>query len=155
MNREDFIGLIYRESGGIYSPEKAEDEEDLIPLKKLTTSGKAKKSAKYSNAVKPMISNTRRNPQDRSNSPVPDNLKRAPSIQPEPLTPSHDIFWKGSELPDESLLAAIPDIKTYANLPKKLGQFPFWRGNEAFLETMTKLYQKASENTAALLANDE
>jgi uncharacterized Zn finger protein len=105
--------------------------------------------------VKTAISSIKRKQQNGSNSPVTDNLEKTPLVLPEPLNASYDIFWKGGEMPEESALAAISGIKIYATLPKRLGPFPFLRGNEAFLETMVKLYQKASENTAALLVNLE
>jgi uncharacterized Zn finger protein len=36
----------------------------------------------------------------------------------------------------------IPPIA--AALPKRLGSFPFWRGEERFLDTMESIYAKAS-----------
>jgi len=36
----------------------------------------------------------------------------------------------------------IPPIP--AALPKRLGSFPFWRGEERFLDTMESIYAKAS-----------
>jgi uncharacterized Zn finger protein len=32
-----------------------------------------------------------------------------------------------------------------AALPKRLGSFPFWRGQERFMETMESIYERSSQ----------
>jgi uncharacterized Zn finger protein len=62
---------------------------------------------------------------------------------PEPLATDAAIFWGGGDLP-ENLFGevAIPPIP--AALPKRLGNFPFWRGEERFLDAITPVYTQAS-----------
>ena len=68
-------------------------------------------------------------------------------ISPEPLPFDPGAFWgrppenpEGEKSP--SLEARIPPIP--AALPKRLGKFPFWRGNEDLLELLEEIYKKAS-----------
>jgi len=60
-----------------------------------------------------------------------------------PLPPEPDIFWGKHEVKNDFLgetdIPAIP-----APLLKQLGNFPFWRGEERFLETLAPVYSKAS-----------
>jgi uncharacterized Zn finger protein len=52
-------------------------------------------------------------------------------------------FWNGSPLPDDFFgEVSIPRVS--AALPKKLGSFPFWRGNKRFLDAMEMIYANAS-----------
>jgi uncharacterized Zn finger protein len=68
-------------------------------------------------------------------------------ISPEPLPLDPEVFWgrlpenpEGEKSP--SLEARIPPIP--AALPKRLGKFPFWRGEEDLLEVLEEIYKKAS-----------
>jgi uncharacterized Zn finger protein len=68
-------------------------------------------------------------------------------ISPEPLPLDPETFWgrilenpEGEKYP--SLESHIPPIP--AALPKRLGKFPFWRGEEDFLEVLEGIYKKAS-----------
>ncbi len=68
-------------------------------------------------------------------------------ISPEPLPLDPEAFWgrppenpEGEKSP--SLEARIPPIP--AAIPKRLGKFPFWRGNEDLLELLEEIYKKAS-----------
>lgn len=68
-------------------------------------------------------------------------------ISPEPLPLDTEAFWgKSPENPKEekgySLEAHIPLIP--AALPKRLGKFPFWRGEEDLLDVLEEIYKKAS-----------
>lgn len=86
-----------------------------------------------------------------------------PSISPEPLPLDPETFWgrlsespgeeKGPSLEAEKkpflagekstyLEARIPPIP--AALPKRLGNFPFWRSEEDLLEVLEEIYKKAS-----------
>ncbi len=61
--------------------------------------------------------------------------------EPLPLDPPQ--FWHPGPLPDdlfgEVRIAAVP-----AALPKRLGNFPFWRGEKPFLSTLEPVYAGAS-----------
>lgn len=68
-------------------------------------------------------------------------------ITPEPLLLDSETFW--GKLPENpegeknpSLEAHIPPVP--AALPKRLGKFPFWRGEEDLLEMLEEIYKKAS-----------
>jgi len=68
-------------------------------------------------------------------------------FSPEPLPLDPETFWgKIPENPEEekrsSLEAHIPPAS--AVLPKRLGKFPFWRGEEDLLEVLEGLYKEAS-----------
>lgn len=71
---------------------------------------------------------------------------------PEPLPEDPGQFWGASEQPTPETVD-IPQI--HAALPKRLGAFPFWRGQEAFIDTMESIYGDASPvGLDALLAGD-
>jgi uncharacterized Zn finger protein len=70
-------------------------------------------------------------------------------ISPEPLPLDPEAFWSGlpeNQNPGEekspSLKANIPPVP--AALPKRLGKFPFWRGDKDLLEVLEEIYKKAS-----------
>jgi len=68
-------------------------------------------------------------------------------FSPEPLPLDPEAFWgRLSENPEEekspSLEAHIPPVP--AVLPKRLGKFPFWCGEEDLLEVLEGIYKKAS-----------
>ena len=52
-------------------------------------------------------------------------------------------FWNGGAIPDDFFGEVIlPSVS--AALPRRLGSFPFWRGEEKFLEAMEGIYEQAS-----------
>jgi uncharacterized Zn finger protein len=61
----------------------------------------------------------------------------------EPLSSEISKFWKAETLPDdffgEVTISSVPAV-----LPKRLGSFPFWRGEERFLDAMESIYRQAS-----------
>jgi uncharacterized Zn finger protein len=68
-------------------------------------------------------------------------------VSPEPLPLDPEAFW--GRLPENpveekvsSLEAHIPQVP--ASLPKRLGKFPFWCGEEDLLEVLEEIYKKAS-----------
>ena len=76
-------------------------------------------------------------PEPRAASPKPAQDSRA-----EPLPSDPGKFWGqglGEYDPGDVF---VPDIP--AALPKQLGNFPFWRGEEDFADVMEKTYQDAS-----------
>ena len=71
-------------------------------------------------------------------------LEAAPfPSEEEPLTSEISGFWNGEPLPDDFFgEVTIPPVP--AALPKKLGNFPFWRGGTRFLDAMETIYRDAS-----------
>ena len=68
-------------------------------------------------------------------------------FSPEPLSLDPESFWgrlpeKPEEKKSSSLEAHIPQVS--AILPKKLGKFPLWSGEEDLLELLEEIYKKAS-----------
>ena len=67
--------------------------------------------------------------------------KLPPSV--EPIAADGEAFWKGRPLPDDFLgEVGIPPMK--AALLKRLGNFPFWRGNRLIQDTLDPVYASAS-----------
>ncbi len=65
------------------------------------------------------------------------------SQEVEGLTSDLSKFWNGETLPDDFFgEVSIPSVP--AALPKRLGSFPFWRGEERFLDVMESIYSRAS-----------
>jgi len=61
----------------------------------------------------------------------------------EALTSDISKFWNGESVSDDIFgEVRIPPIA--AALPKRLGSFPFWRGEERFLDSMESIYSRAS-----------
>lgn len=73
-----------------------------------------------------------------------------PEEQTEPLPADPAEFWQGQPLP-ESVLGEVQMPTMSAAFVKRLGGFPFWRGDEPFLETLEAIYREASERAATLL----
>jgi len=59
-----------------------------------------------------------------------------------PLESTSD-FWQQESLP-EDLFGMICTPPSPAALPKRLGKFPFWRGEEGLIDALEPVYQKAS-----------
>jgi len=57
----------------------------------------------------------------------------------EPLPADAGAFW-GSGNPGELALGEVRVPPVAAALPKRLGNFPFWRGKESFLEALERIY---------------
>jgi uncharacterized Zn finger protein len=61
----------------------------------------------------------------------------------EALTSDISKFWNGEAISDDTFgEVRIPPMP--AALPKRLGSFPFWRGEEKFLDVMESIYANAS-----------
>jgi uncharacterized Zn finger protein len=53
------------------------------------------------------------------------------------------VFWGGGDLADDFFgEVRLPPVS--AALPKRLGNFPFWRGSERFLDAIEAIYAQAS-----------
>jgi uncharacterized Zn finger protein len=61
---------------------------------------------------------------------------------PDPLTPEPASFW-GRSL-DEDWLGPVAIPTVAAALPRRLGNFPFWRGAEPFLKALEPIYTAAA-----------
>src|SRR2546423_684572 len=68
----------------------------------------------------------------------------ATKVLREPIAVNGDSFWRGGDLPVD-LFGEINLPPVSAALPKRLGNFPFWRGAERFLEALNPAYTQASE----------
>lgn len=68
-------------------------------------------------------------------------------VSPEPLPLDPEAFW--GTLPESPGEEKIPALEAHipqvpAALPKRLGKFPFWRGEEDLLEVLEDIYKKSS-----------
>jgi uncharacterized Zn finger protein len=77
--------------------------------------------------------------------PKPARMPEEEVIPPpgEPLTADIPAFWDGHKLP-EPLFGEVRIPPLSAALPKRLGNFPFWRGEIKFLEAMETIYPRAA-----------
>jgi uncharacterized Zn finger protein len=69
----------------------------------------------------------------------------APVLAPEPLSVDARVFWTGAE--EAGTVASVGEVEVppvSAALPKRLGNFPFWRGKERFLDALAPAYQSAA-----------
>ena len=62
---------------------------------------------------------------------------------PEPLPVDLAAFW-GDSVIEEGFLGEVQIPAMPASLPKRLGHFPFWRGEERFLDALEPIYAAAS-----------
>ena len=71
---------------------------------------------------------------------------RAPAttpVPPEPLAAEVERFWGGAALP-EDFFGAVTLPPVAAALPRRLGNFPFWRGEQPFIEALEPVYAQSS-----------
>jgi len=61
----------------------------------------------------------------------------------EPIDPSAAAFWEGKELPP-GWLGEVRTPPLQGALLRRLGNFPFWRGNERFADAVLAVYTDAS-----------
>jgi len=62
----------------------------------------------------------------------------------EPLPSAPAIFWATGSLSDD-VIGEVQTPPVSAALTKRLGSFPFWRGQERFLDALEPLYRHASQ----------
>jgi uncharacterized Zn finger protein len=72
------------------------------------------------------------------------------AIAPEPLPSSPAAFWAAGQLPAD-VIGAAPLTPAGAALPRRLGKFPFWRGNQELMEFLEPVYVQASVRAAGTL----
>ena len=63
--------------------------------------------------------------------------------QSEPLLPDAESFSGDVALP-EDFFGAVSQPPVVAALPRRLGNFPFWRGAQAFIEAVEQIYSQSS-----------
>lgn len=74
-------------------------------------------------------------------------------LPPEPLPLEPSAFWgedSAAEINGEEI--NIPSVP--ASLAKRLGNFPFWRGNESFICALEAVCRAASQSTLRILSRD-
>lgn len=76
-----------------------------------------------------------------------------PPAAPEPLPTSPKAFWGADGGKPDDLASDVPSMD--AALPKRLGSFPFWRGEDDFIPAMEKIYHMASPGGMDVLAGDK
>ncbi|CAN5596960.1 SWIM zinc finger family protein [soil metagenome] len=62
-------------------------------------------------------------------------------------------FWKVQ--PSEHLVGSVVSSTVNAGLPKRLGNFSFWRSSYLFIPTLEQIYKTASETAVRDLANEK
>ena len=77
-----------------------------------------------------------------------------PPLAPEPLPEDPEAFW-ANPLPAlagaDLGTAMAPEM--HAALPKQLGRFPFWQGNQDLTATLEKIYAATSQKAAGVYLN--
>jgi uncharacterized Zn finger protein len=75
---------------------------------------------------------------------------RAQAALPEPLTADPQRFWRGAPMPEQIYGDFTPSGEA-APLAKRLGPFPFWRGETDFLDEIERLSQQAAARAVEVL----
>ena len=85
-----------------------------------------------------------------SPSPVPDSL----DALPDPLPQKPVDFWHPVKAsfagPFDAVIPLIPAV-----LPKRLGPFPFWRGDTDLSEALEIIYDKASSAAYEMVSSEQ
>jgi uncharacterized Zn finger protein len=68
----------------------------------------------------------------------------APEPPPEPLCADVAAFWGGAGTGQEDSGEEVAVPQVAASLARRLGSFPFWRGDEGFLPALEGMYRRAS-----------
>jgi uncharacterized Zn finger protein len=71
----------------------------------------------------------------------------------EPLSNSSATFWAGQTLTVD-MLGELRTPPVAAALPRRLGRFPFWRGEQPLLDALEPMYRAASASGLALCTGD-
>jgi uncharacterized Zn finger protein len=130
MSREELMGSL-SSTGPKAAPKK--------PKQKLTSSRENEKPPTDIDVTEPSSPGREK----RRHARVGVSRSRLSEVETEELPSDVPNFWNGETLPDDFFgEVRIPPMP--AVLPKKLGSFPFWRGEERFLDAMGKIYSQAS-----------
>ena len=84
--------------------------------------------------------------------PESEQTATPPPASPKPLPASPEAFWGVADEP-EDMVSDIPAMD--AALPKRLGSFPFWRGEDDFIPVMEKIYHTASPEGMDVFVGDK
>jgi uncharacterized Zn finger protein len=88
----------------------------------------------------------------RKTPPAQDVEKKIPTSEPLPADGS--LFWNGGTLPEDFFgEVQIPPVS--AALLKRLGNFPFWRGQERFYDALEPTYARASTRGLAVFLGEK
>ncbi len=80
-------------------------------------------------------------------------IVKTQTLPPEPLCADVPTFWSGGEIGDDFYgEVRIPILS--AALPKRLGNLPFWRAEERFVDVMERVYNEASEKGMAVFLDE-
>ena len=71
----------------------------------------------------------------------------------EPLAADAASFWSGAALP-EDFFGAVSAPPVVAALPRRLGGFPFWRGEQSFIEAIEPIYSQSSPRGLAVFVGE-
>lgn len=82
-------------------------------------------------------------PKKGSRKPADPQPEKEPPPPIEPLPLDVSAFWGEKEV-GEDLLGEVRIPPVSAALPRRLGNFPFWRSQEMFIEAMEQIYDLAS-----------
>jgi uncharacterized Zn finger protein len=63
------------------------------------------------------------------------------------ISSNHHEFWKVGELPDD-ILGDLKPPEAHAMLARRLGPFPFWRGETDFWQTLERIYKNAATHAS-------
>jgi uncharacterized Zn finger protein len=74
---------------------------------------------------------------------LPQNLSPEDSSKSEPLPEDPELFWKGAKIEATTEVFSVSP-RIHGSLPKRLGNLPFWRGEEPFQKAMEEIYRNAS-----------
>jgi uncharacterized Zn finger protein len=77
-----------------------------------------------------------------------------PTAEPEPLPTDPAAFWSQPALP-EDFMGPVEIATQHAALPRRLGNFPFWRGQERFVDVMESIYRDAAQKGLAVIAAEK
>ena len=88
-----------------------------------------------------------------------DDQARASAVQDEarggfdrPLSTNHDDFWLGKPISGNPI-GSLEQPEQTAMLAKRLGAFPFWRGEQDFWQSIESVYKRASNQTTRLFTS--
>ena len=67
------------------------------------------------------------------------------SVEPQPLRPDYSAFWNGQPIAD-GFFGSVAPPPVAASLPRRLGNIPFWRGQQPLLEAIQPIYELATRS---------
>lgn len=71
-------------------------------------------------------------------------------LPPEPLPVSAVEFWNAPPLPEHPV-GEVQALNTKALLPRRLGKFPFWRGQQSVAQALDPVYGEAARRASKII----